>query len=157
MRSLLLAALLLIAAQNANTDCFDMAGRDYHIDPDLLRTISWNESNFRTDVKGYNPFSGFGSGLMQVDSQHFNELAHYGIKPEHLISDPCMNIYTGAYYLAIAFKKWGVSWQAVGAYNAGFRKTEEQAQRRYFYARKIEATYRAMKKNKNAEQLLPKQ
>lgn len=95
-------------------DCFDMAGRDYHIDPDLLRAISWNESNFRTDVKGYNPVSGFGSGLMQVDSQHFNELARYGIKPEQLISDPCMNIYTGAYYLAIAFKKWGVNWQAVG-------------------------------------------
>ena len=83
-----------------------------------------------------------------MDSQHFNELARYGIKPEHLLSDPCMNIYTGAYYLAIAFKKWGVSWQAVGAYNAGFRKTEEQAQRRYVYARKIEATYRAIKNSK---------
>ncbi len=59
---------------------------------------------------------------MQVDSQHFNELARYGIKPEHLTTDPCMNIYTGAYYLAIAFKKWGVTWEAVGAYNAGFRK-----------------------------------
>lgn len=91
-----------------------MAGRDYHIDPDLLRAISWNESNFRTDVKGHNPVSGFGSGLMQVDSRHFNELARYGIKPEHLFSEPCMNIYTGAYYLAIALKKWGVSWQAVG-------------------------------------------
>ena len=65
---------------------------------------------------------------MQVDSQHFNELARYGIKPEHLTTDPCMNIYTGAYYLAIAFKKWGVSWEAVGAYNAGFRKTERQNQ-----------------------------
>ncbi len=41
---------------------------------------------------------------MQVDSQHFNELDRYGIKPEHLTTDPCMNIYTGAYYLAIAFK-----------------------------------------------------
>ncbi|WP_244578803.1 transglycosylase SLT domain-containing protein, partial [Escherichia coli] len=50
--------------------------------------------------------------------QHFNELARYGIKPEHLTTDPCMNIYTGAYYLAIAFKKWGVTWEAVGAYNA---------------------------------------
>ncbi len=23
------------------TDCFDLAGRDYKIDPDLLRAISW--------------------------------------------------------------------------------------------------------------------
>jgi len=158
MKRMTLAFLTLTFSGVLNAaDCFDLAGRDYHIDPDLLRAISWNESNFRTDVKGHNPVSGFGSGLMQVDSQHFNELARYGIKPEQLITDPCMNIYTGAYYLAIAFKKWGVSWQAVGAYNAGFRKTEEQAQRRYVYARKIEATYRAIKNNKNAAQTLAKQ
>ena len=73
---------------------------------------------YRVNAIGINPVTGYGSGLMQVDSQHFNELARYGIKPEHLTTDPCMNIYTGAYYLAIAFKKWGVSWEAVGAYNA---------------------------------------
>lgn len=105
MKRIALTFLMLAFSGMLNAaDCFDLAGRDYHIDPDLLRAISWNESNFRTYVKGYNPVSGFGSGLMQVDSQHFNELARYGIKPEHLLSDPCMNIYTGAYYLAIAFK-----------------------------------------------------
>lgn len=149
MKSLLLTALLLIVTQNANADCFDMAGRDYHIDPDLLRAIAWNESHYNTGITGKNPVTGFGSGLMQIDSQHFTELSRYGIKPEHLLNDACLNIYTGAYYLAIAFEKWGVSWQAVGAYNAGFRKTEEQAQRRYIYARKIEATYCVIKKNKN--------
>lgn len=133
------------------TDCFDLAGRDYHIDPDLLRAISWNESNLRVSIMGYNPISGFGSGLMQVDSQHFDELASYGIKPEHLLSDPCLNIYTGTYYLAIAFKKWGVNWQAVGAYNAGFSISERQAYKRYVYARKIEATYRAIKNYKNSK------
>ncbi len=89
------------------TDCFDLAGRDYKIDPDLLRAISWKESRYRVNAIGINPVTGYGSGLMQVDSQHFNELARYGIKPEHLTTDPCMNIYTGAYYLAIAFKKMG--------------------------------------------------
>ncbi len=93
------------------TDCFDLAGRDYKIDPDLLRAISWQESRYRVNAIGINPVTGYGSGLMQVDSQHFNELARYGIKPEHLTTDPCMNIYTGAYYLAIAFKKWGVTWR----------------------------------------------
>ena len=92
------------------TDCFDLAGRDYKIDPDLLRAISWKESRYRVNAVGINPVTGYGSGLMQVDSQHFNELARYGIKPEHLTTDPCMNIYTGAYYLAIAFKKWSVTW-----------------------------------------------
>lgn len=146
-RIVILIISLVLSGTLSAADCFDMAGRDYRIDPDLLRAISWNESKFRTDVKGYNPVSGFGSGLMQVDSQHFNELARYGIKPEHLLTDPCMNIYTGAYYLAIAFKKWGRNWQAVGAYNAGFKKTERQALRRYVYAKKIEATYRAIKES----------
>lgn len=70
------------------TDCFDLAGRDYKIDPDLLRAISWQESRYRVNAIGINPVTGYGSGLMQVDSQHFNELARYGIKPEHLTTDP---------------------------------------------------------------------
>ncbi len=58
-----------------------------------------------------------------------------------------MNIYTGAYYLAIAFKKWGVSWEAVGAYNAGFRKTERQNRRRH-YASEVYRIYTGIKSSK---------
>ena len=92
---------------------------------------------------------------MQIDSQHHTQLSQYGIKPEQLLTDACLNIYTGAYYLALAFKKWGVSWEAVGAYNAGFRRTDRQAMRRLVYARKIEAIYRAIKTNKNSGQPRP--
>lgn len=123
MKSVLLVGLLMLSSPVIAQDCFELAGRDYKIDPDLLRAISWKESRYRVNAIGINPVTGYGSGLMQVDSQHFNELARYGIKPEHLTTDPCMNIYTGAYYLAIVFKKWGVSWEAVGAYNAGFKKS----------------------------------
>lgn len=145
MKKIFLALIISIVAHSAAADCFDMAGRDYHIDPDLLKAIAWNESNYNTSITGKNPLTGFGAGLMQIDSQHFSELSRYGIKPEHLLNDACMNIYTGAYYLAIAFKKWGVNWQAVGAYNAGFKKSEKQAIRRYKYASRIESTYRAIK------------
>ncbi len=99
--------LSLIPLSSMAADCFDMAGRDYKIDPDLLRAISWQESRFKIDAIGRNPVTGYGSGLMQIDSQHFNELSRYGIKPDHLLSDACLNIYTGAYYLAQAFKKKG--------------------------------------------------
>lgn len=37
------------------TDCFDLAGRDYKIDPDLLRAISWQESRYRVNAIGINP------------------------------------------------------------------------------------------------------
>lgn len=149
MKGMALAiTLLLFSDITSASDCFDMAGRDYKIDPDLLRAISWKESHFKIDAIGRNPVSGYGSGLMQIDSQHFNELSRYGIKPEHLLTDACMNIYTGAYYLALTFNKWGVSWDAVGAYNAGFKKTPRQAARRYEYAKKIHRYYTAIKASK---------
>ncbi len=117
MKKWMLAICLMFINEICHaTDCFDLAGRDYKIDPDLL--------------------------------QHFNELARYGIKPEHLTTDPCMNIYTGAYYLAIAFKKWGVTWEAVGAYNAGFRKSERQNQRRLAYASEVYRIYTGIKSSK---------
>lgn len=140
--------LLTINITCSAADCFELAGRDYKIDPDLLRAISWKESRHQINAIGINPVTGYGSGLMQVDSQHFNELAKYGIKPEHLTTDPCMNIYTGAYYLAIAFKKWGVNWEAVGAYNAGFKKSEKQNLRRLSYASDIYRIYTEIKKQK---------
>ncbi|EAS1943041.1 lytic transglycosylase [Salmonella enterica subsp. enterica serovar Typhimurium] len=140
--------LLLLNTVCHATDCFELAGRDYRIDPDLLRAISWKESHYRVNAIGINPVTGYGSGLMQIDSQHFNELDRYGITPEQLTTDPCMNIYTGAYYLAIAFKKWGVSWEAVGAYNAGFRRSEQQNQRRLAYASDIHQIYARIKNSK---------
>lgn len=126
-------------------DCFERAGRDYRIDPDLIRAVAWNESHFRNSVTGRNPVSGYGSGLMQIDSQHFPELKKYGISPQRLLHDPCLNVYTGTYYLAKAFQKWGVNWQAVGAYNAGFQHSARQAMRRYAYARRVARTYRVIK------------
>ena len=151
-KQLVLATLLLISTPAWAADCFDMAGRDYRIDSDLLRAISWQESKWKVNAIGKNPGSGYGAGLMQIDSQHQGELSQYGIKPGHLLTDACLNIYTGAYYLALAFKKGGVSWEAVGAYNAGFRRSDRQAIRRLEYARKIEAIYLAIKRNKNAGQ-----
>lgn len=133
-------------------DCFDLAGRDYHIDPDLLRAIAWNESRFVPTAIGKNTDKSIDVGVMQINSQHFSNLSRVGITQDHLLSDACMNIYTGAYFLAQAFNKWGVSWQSVGAYNAGFRKSEKQAIRRYQYASRIESTYRAIKDNKKSEQ-----
>jgi len=129
-------------------DCFDLAGRDYHIDPDLLRAIAWNESRFNPAAIGRNTNNSIDVGVMQINSQHFSTLGSMGITQEHLLNDACMNIYTGAYFLAQAFNKWGVNWQSVGAYNAGFKKTDKQALRRYKYASRIEVSYKAIKDSK---------
>ncbi|EAR0111204.1 lytic transglycosylase, partial [Salmonella enterica subsp. enterica serovar Give] len=46
------------------------------------------------------------------------------------------------------FKKWGVSWEAVGAYNAGFRRNERQNRRRLAYASDIYRIYTGIKSSK---------
>ncbi|PVZ84150.1 lytic transglycosylase [Serratia sp. S1B] len=140
--------LFLLSLSASAQDCFDMAGRDYKIDPDLLRAIAWNESRFNPNAIGKNTDDSLDIGIMQINSQHDTELGSYGITRHHLKNDPCLNIYTGAYYLARSFKKWGVSWAAVGAYNAGFKDSQKQANRRFIYASKIHKTYTAIKSNK---------
>nr|EMB5618088.1 transglycosylase SLT domain-containing protein [Klebsiella pneumoniae] len=63
-KQLVLATLLLISMPAWSADCFDMAGRDYRIDPDLLRAISWQESKWKVNAIGKNPGAGYGAGLM---------------------------------------------------------------------------------------------
>lgn len=133
----------------AEPDCFELAGRDAKIDPDLLRAIAWHESGLSNAAIGDNALAGFspgfGFGLMQVDSQHLKFLAQYGIDKESLNSDICTNIYVGTYFLAIAFNRLGDSWEAVGAYNAGFSKRPIQEKRRKDYARRIKLSYSNIK------------
>ncbi|ECG7009826.1 transglycosylase SLT domain-containing protein [Salmonella enterica] len=132
------------------TSCYVRAGRYYKIDPDLLLAIAWKESRLDKHAIGQNPRGGYGTGLMQVDSQHFKELKTYGITPHRLLNDSCLNIYTGAYYLAIAFRKFGRTWQAVGAYNAGFKINKVQNHRRFLYASDVKRIYLAIKRKKSS-------
>ncbi|MEQ5974157.1 transglycosylase SLT domain-containing protein [Serratia liquefaciens] len=151
MKAITLAlALSLFATEGVASDCYSRAGRDYKIDPDLLQAIDFNESSYRDNAIGTNQSIGYGVGRMQIDSQNFPHLSQFGITPEKLVADPCLNIYTGAYYLAIAFKRWGVNWRAVGAYNAGFStKKPIHEELRQVYAKKIYITYRQIKAKKN--------
>lgn len=87
-------------------------------------------------------------GMMQIHSQNFSHLATLGITPQKLYHNSCLNIYTGAYYLSIAFRRWGYSWQAVGAYNAGFKINEKQNLRRIQYASGVQLIYTKLKKRR---------
>ncbi|OTA14391.1 putative transglycosylase [Xenorhabdus vietnamensis] len=111
-------------------DCYDMAGKDYHIDPDLLRAISFRESSFKPDAINISNNERYAIGLMQIHLQNFNELNQYGITAHQLRSDPCLNIYTEAYYLTKFIKLTGNIWEGVGAYNAGTSQKPEQQKKR---------------------------
>ena len=54
---------------------------------------------------------------MQINSAWLPELAKHGISERHLW-EPCTNIHVGAWVLAQKVKKLGMTWDAVGAYNA---------------------------------------
>ena len=95
MRLSLAALLLLMSASVFSQDCFERAGRDYGINADLLRAISFRESSWRSDA---------------------------------------LNIVSPESY-------------AVGAYNAGFRETDEQERKRLKYAQEVQAIYENIKKN----------
>ena len=145
MKKRIIATALLLVSCAASADCFDLAGRDYHIDADLLRAVSFRESSFRPNAVNKSNADGYAIGMMQIYSSNFAHLSQYGITPDNLLQDPCLNIYTGAYYLALAFKRWGYTWRAVGAYNAGFKDTAEQEIKRRKYAEKIKAIFMRIK------------
>lgn len=147
---LLLASILSFSV---SADCYDLAGRDYKIEPDLLRAVSFRESSWRDNALNYVSPDSYAIGRMQIHSQNFNHLSQFGITPENLKKDTCMNIYTGAYYLALAFKRWGYSWRAVGAYNAGFKDDRKQELKRQKYAGEVRQIYEKLKLNYT----LPKQ
>ena len=129
-------------------DCYDRAGNDYHIDADLLRAIAFRESSFKVDALNKQNDTSYAIGLMQIHSQNFAELQQYGIHETHLKTDPCMNIYTGAYYLAKFIRITGDIWKGVGAYNAGLSSKKEQQLKRQKYANEVYAIYLQIKSQK---------
>lgn len=99
--------------------CFAAVGRYYHINPLLLRAIAKQESNF--DPHAVNDGNADGSadyGLMQINSMWLPILAAVGIDAQRLLNEPCVNIAVGGLILHDNIKRYGMSWEAVGAYNA---------------------------------------
>ena len=97
MKNVLLAGLLAITCPVIAQDCFEMAGRDYRIEPDLLRAISFRESSWSDNALNIVSQNEYAVGKMQIHSQNFSHLAQFGITPHQLYTDSCLNIYTGAY------------------------------------------------------------
>jgi hypothetical protein len=60
--------------------------------------------------------------------------------------DACTSIHVAAWILADLFARYGVTWEAVGAYNAACVRIEpsECAKRRHAYARKVHAALSEM-------------
>lgn len=141
----LILSILAMSTAPVFANCFDQAGKRYGIEPELLKAIATVESGLNPKATNKNSDGSIDLGLMQINSTHLPKLEKMNITEKSLISDSCQNIMTGAWILAGNIKKYGYSWDAVGAYNAGTANTPQRDLLRKKYASKIAPEYKKIK------------
>ncbi len=106
----------VVASLAAN--CWLAAANATQLPPELLYAIAEVESGFRGDAVARANNGTRSVGVMQVNSVWFPMLAKAGID-ERQLRDPCTNIHVGAWILSREVRRYGYSWEAIGAYYAG--------------------------------------
>lgn len=112
--------------------CMQQAAQRYQVHPHLLWAIAKQESGFNSLASNTNNNGSKDIGIMQINSSWLPTLKKFGISEEQL-REPCININVGAWVLANNIKTHGMTWRAVGAYNAA------SEDKRTSYANKIKA------------------
>ena len=147
----LVAAMTAVCTMHANAYCFEQAGIEHNVNPQLLRAIAQVESSMNAKAVNESHIQRTKTidiGLMQINSSALPELAKEGITQEKLLDDACLNVRIGARILAQKFKKEGANWDGVGAYNAAcvVLKGEECQRARNSYTTKV---WQAMNRGQN--------
>lgn len=115
-----LALLPPITLADQRARCWDEAEERYGVSSELLFAIAKVESRLNPSAIGKNPNGTYDIGLMQINSSWLPKLKRYGITKKDLL-DGCTSIHVGAWILSDNIARHGLSWTAIGAYNA---KTE---------------------------------
>ena len=132
--AILAACIPFLLPVSAQAFCFEEAGSQYNINPQLLQSIARVESGLNPKAVNINKNGSADFGLMQINEAWLNVLH---LNREYLLSDPCYNVMTGARILRACIGRCGYTWEAVGCYNATGRS------KRVDYSWKI---YRELKK-----------
>lgn len=113
-----MAATAWAGAPSAVVDnCLKAASAKHGLSYELVRSIAEQESNFNPRAEGGNANGSQDFGLMQINSIWLPMLKKYGVSRQDLF-DPCVSADIGSWILADNFRRMGVTWDAVGAYNA---------------------------------------
>lgn len=129
-----LCALLVAATSRA--DCLDDAARFHYVNVRLVRAIATVESGQRAGVVHLNGDGTTDIGMMQINSRWLTALQRFGVSRAGLY-DRCTNAYVGAWILSQNIRRLGLTWDAIGAYNAGAHE------KRIAYARRVYRELRA--------------
>jgi soluble lytic murein transglycosylase-like protein len=127
-----------------NKYCFDDAAQKSGVNKDLLVAIAMVESGFNSRAINQNKNGTKDIGVMQINSIHFPLLQDANINQKDLFN-ACVNIHVGALILKKCIEKYGGTWNAIGAYNAGGSKTPNAIRLRRIYAAKVWAKYKKIK------------
>lgn len=132
-------AIWALLSTRAHADCIAAAAAYHRIDVQLLQAIVMQESSGRAEaVNCANANASCDYGLAQINSIHLERLHRFGVSKQDLFN-PCVSAYVGAWILAENFDRLGVTWDAVGAYNAA------SPAKRIAYANKIQAKLSAIR------------
>jgi soluble lytic murein transglycosylase-like protein len=102
---------------NASADCVDDAAQFHTVNPWILRAIAMQESGGNPNAVGRNSNGTVDLGNFGINSVHLPELARYGIARNDLF-DPCKSVYVASWRLSKMVRKYGNTWEAVGAYHS---------------------------------------
>lgn len=132
-------AMWAVIPSPALADCIAAAAAYHRIDVQLLQAIVMQESSGKAEaVNCANANASCDYGLAQINSVHLERLQRFGVSKQDLFN-PCVSAYVGAWILAENFERLGVTWDAVGAYNAA------SPTKRVAYANKIQAKLSAIR------------
>ncbi|MBB3122337.1 lytic transglycosylase domain-containing protein [Pseudoduganella violacea] len=115
-RAMALAAALALLCLPAQA-CWEEAAAWYRVNPHLLYAIAKTESGLNPAAINRNKNGSYDIGLMQINSSWLPTLRKHGLEEKDLY-DACTSIQVGAWILSQNMQRMGVTWEAVGAYNA---------------------------------------
>ena len=106
------------AAAAVTANCWLAVASAFDLPPGLLYAVAQVESSFDPSAVATAGNGSHSVGVMQINSSWFPRLAGFGIAEADL-ADPCTNIRAGGWILAQTVRRYGYSWEAIGAYYAG--------------------------------------
>ncbi len=93
--------------------CFQEAGQTFGVAPQILWAIAKSGSDLNPQIIHHNINGSYDYGVMLINSGWYNTLGH---DVWMSLSNPCLNIKTGAWILSQCIQKHGNIWEAVACY-----------------------------------------